>query len=159
MFILEVWSTRKSYSSELFETQDEAAQALTYARGAEDFRKGSITVVTDPADLEPFARRAKRHAKPHDMTPSDFDATTKMPQHPTLDMTRQAPTRLPATPLADLHRSHVRGKYLKDSPFSCGRDQALQAAISAQTPSTQSAGLKWSRSETYRHYTRLRKAN
>jgi hypothetical protein len=87
MFILEVWSTRESYSSELFETQDEAAQALTYARGAEDFRKGAITVVTAPEDLEEFGLRARQQS---DRRQNDRLSVEKLPQHPTLGTTTQA---------------------------------------------------------------------
>ena len=94
--ILEIWWRGGGYESSLHACQDEAAAQLTWARDDDRFKKGSVTIVTEPADLEPFAQRAKRHIKPQKMTPADFDLTTKLPQHPTLDTTSQAATRLSA---------------------------------------------------------------
>tara|TARA_Y100000593_G_scaffold79749_1_gene148559 strand:+ start:2925 stop:3344 length:420 start_codon:yes stop_codon:yes gene_type:complete len=137
MFILEVWSTRKSYSSELFETQDEAAQALTYARGAEDFRKGSITVVTAPEDLAEFGLRAREQS---DRRQNDRLSVEQLPQHPTLGTTTQADR-------PGARHDQIR----KASMVNCGQ------ATWTETTSAKSASLNMSLPETYRHYASPRK--
>lgn len=90
MNILEVWWDDGNYESSLHATPEDASRQLKWLTEDCRFKRGAVTIVTDPNDLELYASRARRNKGVRSgMTPEDFDLSRKLPQHPTLDTTRQ----------------------------------------------------------------------